>query len=202
MNTRTVVLCFNDNAEHLSFPVNPAQFSLTRPNRNRVYDLALGGTVNLWGGRGLRQVQLSTFFPGEDSPFFDGTSPGAVLATLRRWQDSGSPVRLILSDSDINDTFFIEDVTQIFREGDRDVGVKITLLEYKPFPSTQPQNGSSPSGRPDERVPQSTYTVVKGDTLWEIACRFYGDGTRWRELAARNGVADPRKLPIGKVLTL
>jgi len=202
MNTRTVVLCFNDNTEHISFPVNPAQFSLTRPNRNRVYDLALGGTVNLWGGRGLRQVQLATFFPGEDSPFFEGISPGAVLAALRRWQDSGSPVRLILSGSDINDTFLIEDVTQIFREGDRDVGVKITLLEYKPFPHTLQQEGIGSSGRPDERVPQSTYTVVKGDTLWEIACRFYGDGTRWRELAARNGVSDPRKLPIGKVLTL
>ena len=48
----------------------------------------------------------------------------------------------------------------------------------------------------------ASHTVVKGDTLWEIACRFYGDGTRWRELAARNGVTDPKKLPIGKVLTL
>ena len=45
-------------------------------------------------------------------------------------------------------------------------------------------------------------TVAQGDTLWDIACRFYGDGTKWRAIAAKNGVPDPRKLQVGKVLTL
>ena len=56
--------------------------------------------------------------------------------------------------------------------------------------------------RTDERVTPKTYTVKKGDTLWDIACRYYGDGTKWGAIAAKNGVADPRKLQIGKVLTL
>ena len=47
-----------------------------------------------------------------------------------------------------------------------------------------------------------TYTVRRGDTLWGIACRFYGDGSKWGTIAKKNGVADPRKLPVGKVLTL
>ena len=116
MNTRSVALCFNDNAEHIVFQVNPAQLSLSRPNRNQSFDLALGGSINLWGGRGLRQVHLSTFLPHEGSPFSSGSSPDAVLATLRRWQDSGSPVRLVLSDSEVNDSFLIEDIGQTFRE--------------------------------------------------------------------------------------
>ena len=59
MNTRSVALCFNDNAEHIVFQVNPAQLSLSRPNRNQSFDLALGGSINLWGGRGLRQVRYT-----------------------------------------------------------------------------------------------------------------------------------------------
>ena len=53
-----------------------------------------------------------------------------------------------------------------------------------------------------ERVLPKTRTVKRGDTLWAIACELYGDGTRWREIAKKNGVTEPRKLPVGKVLVL
>lgn len=204
MNTRTVLLWHNNGEERIYLTVNPAEIRVSRPNENRVVSLAMGGTVNIWGGRGLREVVLTTFLPSESSPFYSGTSPDSVLAMLRRWQDSGDPIRLILSGSDINDAFLIEDLTELLREGDQDVGIALSLREYKFKSALAELAGGTPSTakREDERVLPRTYTVVKGDTLWAIASRFYGDGTRWRELAAKNSVADPRKLPIGKVLTL
>ena len=191
MNTRTVLLWHNNGEERIYFTVNPARLTVTRPNENRVRSLAMGGTVNIWGGRGLREVRLT------------------VLAMLKSWQDSGDPVRLIISGSDINDAFLIEDVSETLTEGDRDVGLTVTLREYK-FKSALAAlaGGSGGSGaapvrkRTDERVTPKTYTVKKGDTLWDIACRFYGDGTKWGSIAAKNGVTNPRKLQIGKVLTL
>ena len=201
------MLWHNNGEERIYFTVNPAQIAVSRPNRNRVLSLAMGGTVNAWGGRGLREVRLETFLPDASSPFYNGTDPQTVLAMLRAWQDSGDPVRLILSGSDINDAFLIEDVSETLREGDRDVGLTLTLREYK-FKSALAAlaggNGASGASfqRQDERVTPRSYTVKKGDTLWGIATRFYGDGTRWRELAARNSVGDPKKLQIGKVLTL
>ena len=205
MNTRTVLLWHNNGEERIYFTVNPAQISISRPNRNRVLSLAMGGTVNAWGGRGLREVVIQTFLPDTGSPFYSGADPQSVLAALRAWQDSGDPVRLILSGSDINDAFLIEDVTETLREGDRDVGLTLTLREYKfksALAALAGEGGSGTSARQDERVTPRTYTVKKGDTLWGVACRFYGDGTRWRELAVKNGVSDPKKLQIGKVLTL
>lgn len=202
-NTRTVLLWHNNGEERIYFPVNPAEINVSRPNQNRVLSLAMGGTVNVWGGRGLREVRLRTFLPCEGSPFYSGQPPEAVLAMLRRWQDSGDPVRLILSESDVNDAFLIEDVTEILREGDRDAGVSIFLREYK-FKSALAAlaGGDAKPVRADERPPRRTCTVMKGDTLWDLACRYYGDGTKWKALAERNGVADPRKLPVGKVLEL
>lgn len=46
------------------------------------------------------------------------------------------------------------------------------------------------------------YKVVKGDTLWAISIKFYKTGFRWREIADTNGVTDPRKLQVGKVLRI
>lgn len=48
----------------------------------------------------------------------------------------------------------------------------------------------------------STYVVQKGDTLWSIARRTYGDGQRWREIAQVNGISDPAKLRVGQTLAM
>ena len=206
MNTRTVLLWHNNGAERIYLSVNPASVTVTRPNCNRVCSLALGGSANVWGGRGLREVTLSTFLPSEDSPFFAGTSPETVMTCLRTWQDSGDPVRLILSDSDINDAFLIEDVSETLREGDRDVGLRLTLREYKfrsALSALSPSGGDAAQARrTDERAAVRTYTVRRGDTLWGIACQLYGDGTKWRALSAKNGITNPENLQIGTVLTV
>lgn len=202
-NTRTVLLWHNNGEERIYFTVNPAEINVSRPNQNRVLSLAMGGSVNAWGGRGLREVKLRTFLPCEGSPFYSGQSPEAVLTMLKSWQDSGDPVRLILSESGVNDAFLIEDVTETFREGDKDTGLTISLREYK-FKSDLAAlaGGDAKPVRTDERTKNKTVTVVRGDTLWDIACRYYGDGTRWGEIAAKNGVADPRRLQIGTVLEI
>ena len=123
---------------------------------------------------------------------------------LKSWQDSGDLVSLILSGSDINDAFLIEGVTEILQEADQDVGLSVTLREYKLKSELAKLAGGwdSPVIRQDERVTPQTYTVVKGDMLWDIACRFCGDETRWGEIAAKNGVINPRTLQIGTVITL
>ena len=167
----------------------------------------MGGTVNIWGGRGLREVKLTTFLPAQNSPFYNEQEPESVLAMLKSWQDSGDPVRLIISGTDINDAFLIEDVTETLREGDGDITLTLTLREYK-FASELAKDAdgavqsAGKTARADERVLPKTRTVKRGDTLWAIACELYGDGTRWREIAKKNGVTEPRKLPVGKVLVL
>lgn len=47
-----------------------------------------------------------------------------------------------------------------------------------------------------------SYTVVKGDDLWNIALRAYGDGYRWIEIARANNLANPSLIFSGNILTL
>jgi len=46
------------------------------------------------------------------------------------------------------------------------------------------------------------YTVVKGDSLWSIAVRAYGDGYRWQELAKANNLKNPGLIHPGNVFTI
>lgn len=48
----------------------------------------------------------------------------------------------------------------------------------------------------------ATYRVVKGDTLWSIAIRAYGDGYKWVEIAKENNLANPNLIHPGNILTL
>jgi len=46
------------------------------------------------------------------------------------------------------------------------------------------------------------YTFGKGDTLWALASRFYGDGMYWKPLASYNGITNPKKVRDGKVIMI
>ncbi|HWP96405.1 MAG TPA: LysM domain-containing protein [Syntrophomonadaceae bacterium] len=48
----------------------------------------------------------------------------------------------------------------------------------------------------------TSYTIVQGDTLWALAVSYYGDGTRWREIADANGITNPRTLQIGQEIII
>ena len=52
--------------------------------------------------------------------------------------------------------------------------------------------------------PGTTYTVVKGDSLWKIAVKTYGDGFKWTQIWKTNQkvIRDPNKLEVGMKLTL
>jgi len=47
-----------------------------------------------------------------------------------------------------------------------------------------------------------TYVVAKGDTLWGIANKVYGDGSRWVEIAQANSLTNPQLIHAGDVLKL
>lgn len=46
------------------------------------------------------------------------------------------------------------------------------------------------------------YTVVKGDTLWGIAQKFYGNGSRYQEIAKANNIANANLIHVGQKLLI
>lgn len=58
---------------------------------------------------------------------------------------------------------------------------------------------------PDEQKEdpkENEYIVKEGDTLWDICVRFYGDGTKYAEVATKNGITNPDLIYPGQVIKL
>jgi nucleoid-associated protein YgaU len=53
-----------------------------------------------------------------------------------------------------------------------------------------------------ESITDESYIVVKGDCLWNIAVRAYGDGYQWVKIARENGLVHPNLIHPGNVLKL
>ena len=80
--------------------------------------------------------------------------------------------------------------------------VNITIVESKPKASAEPQREANNSPAP---AAEQTYTVVKGDCLWNIAKRFYGNGAEYSTIydANRDVIGgNPNLIYPGQVLTI
>ncbi len=52
------------------------------------------------------------------------------------------------------------------------------------------------------RIDGTSYTVVKGDNLWLISVRAYGDGFKWPEISKANNLVNPNLIHAGNVFVI
>jgi LysM repeat protein len=78
--------------------------------------------------------------------------------------------------------------------------VPAAVEETAPAPAPAPEPAAPPPPPPPP-APR-THTVVSGDTLWAIAERFYGDGSKYQQIADASGISNPDLIHPGQVLTI
>lgn len=69
-----------------------------------------------------------------------------------------------------------------------------------PEPTEEPEEVMEEQVETD--IEGESYTVVAGDTLWDIAVRAYGDGHRWTDIASANELVNPNLIHPGNVFIL
>ena len=90
-----------------------------------------------------------------------------------------------------------------------EAGTKITLPLLAQATQTAPTATPTIAQQQDkqqvsqgEKITGATYTVQRGDFLWDIAVRAYGDGYRWTDIAKANGLENPDMIFSENVLKL
>jgi len=83
-----------------------------------------------------------------------------------------------------------------------------TQIQTQTQTPTPTQEQEVKKGTPDtslnanDAITQDSYVVVKGDNLWKICVRAYGDGYKWAEIAKANNLKNPNLILPGMSLTL
>jgi len=81
------------------------------------------------------------------------------------------------------------------------VGNKLVIPNVKPIVVTPADPNKTAQAVPNA-ITGSSYKIQKGDYLWDIAVRAYGDGYQWVKIAKANNLTDPNLIFSDNVLKI
>ncbi len=208
-------LTYNAESEKLQIPVLPEKFNVSVGSNNSTLDVAGLGEIVIKQARPAFQFSFSSFFP---LYLFQGltvrshTVPKYCVKRINEWQEGDKPVHLLVTKPEIDVYCTVESFSWYEQGGDRNtIYYDITLKEYREVTVRQVTISSgtatveSTETRVDNSTVPSSYTVVKGDCLWNIAKKFYGSGSKYTLIYEANKDiigSNPNLIYAGQVLTI
>lgn len=201
----------------ISIPVLPEKLTVKAAGKNERTTVLELGEIYILRKKGLREVAWESFFPVNNAPYVTGTirEPIDIVRAIENSRDTPSPIRFILvgTDLDINIRFGIESFEYDERAGEvGDIYYSIKLVEWKDYspkriilPPVQAVQAvavksvqAKEPARPGSPPPAKTHAVARGDSLWAIAKKYYGDGSRYPEIYnANKAIIDGRNKGTG-----
>lgn len=207
-------LSYNNGAERLQLPVNPASIRITSSHSYEDVQVSQLGEYTVIGDARLRDFSFSSFFPRDYNPSYCEyeaiPTPWSAVETIERWKATRRPIRLTVTGTPINYAVTIRSFTyEPERAGNPgDIYFDLALKEYVFLTANAVQmtDGAAmvkaEAERQNSREIPKTYTVKAGDNLTKIGLQY---GIPWRDVYAKNkGTVgpDPNRIFPGQVLTL
>lgn len=207
-------ISFENLKDSITLPVNPAEPVISGGGTSFTdIQVIKGGERTVIGNSMLQVVSFSSFFPRDyDSSYCvrrDIPDPWEAVSKINEWRDSDKPVKLLITETDINMYATIRKFDIREKGGEPgDVYYDIEFKEYEfinirevvqQAPKVQQQ-----TDRPETAATANSYTVVKGDCLWNISKKFYGSGAQYTKIFNANNppIKNANLIYPGQVLTI
>ena len=214
--------------DDMLLPIPPQKIPIKYPGQNKSANLINGQEINITKSAGLAEISLDIIFPQMNYPaaVWDGSVGDGeeFLGRLEELKEGGNSFEFIVIrngpggrgffDTNMDVTLEEYKVSDDVSEG-MDLAVSLTLKEYRPYGTkimnfvlVENQEETAVSEEETKRQgepPQvNSYTVVKGDCLWNIAKKLLGEGGRWQEIynLNRDKISNPNLIYPGQVLAL
>lgn len=209
-------------------PIPPKKLELKISNQNKTYDLMNYSEINVLKSPGLTSIEFEVLLPNVKYPFAmyknDFQNAKYYLGILENLKVNKSAFQFIVIRKfpngtgifDTNIKVSLEDytITDSTDEG-FDTKVKIKLKQYREYSTKTVQviikqykppvvtrtvttNNTAAASKPSGQ----NYTVRRGDCLWNIAKRFYGNGSQYTKIynANRDKIKNPNLIYPNQVL--
>lgn len=218
--------------DKMLLPIAPSKVQLKIKNQNKTLNLINHGEVNILKDAGLTSIDFEAIIPQVQYPFSrykNGFEPAKnYLEKLEALKVKKEPFQFIVTRTTANGKILFNtnikvsleeySIREDAKEG-LDVGVLIKLKQFKDYSTkivklpkkkkaskktVKVTKNRETKNSPAPKTSAKTYTVVKGDCLWNIAKRFYGDGSKYTKIANANKdkIKRPNLIYPGQVLTI
>lgn len=211
----------------LLLPVPPQKLTTKIKGNNKTLTLVNEGDINFLRSPGLTELSFDVVLPMLGRYHFanDFHKPDYYLGVFENYMTSKTPFRFIVSrvspsgrllfDTNMKVSLESYTITEDATKGP-DVTVAVSLKQYidyatktvtvsKPAaadkkPAVKEEKKRETSSKPTTK----TYTVKKGDCLWNIAKKQYGNGAQYTKIynANKDKIKNPNLIYPGQVLTI
>lgn len=208
-----------DDKEVFHLPVNPFSVTINYGKHYETFDILYKGEVDFPAEKAkkIKTMTMDIVFPEEYEPYCryrDIPIPDEAVGKIERYINSSKPVRLIITGLNFNEMVHFVDYQESNNgenQGDRYLSLNIRVVKEEisvvaKAVARARSASSSPSlkGRPKSKQ-EKIYIVKSGDSLYKIAKKTLGNGSKYNELYAANKSVigkDPNKIFPGQKLII
>ena len=205
--------------DDLELPFAPKEIRTRIKGKNKTVNLVNEGEVNILKKAGLTDVTFDIRIPHNPLPFSRHHYPvKTYLNKLELLKVNQVPFQFIVNRPGLYNTNLKVSLEDYDIDEDASNGqmtvVKVELKQFEDYGDITAKlqekkvNGKTvitvqkEKERLDTRKPPKQVTTKTGDTLWTIAKKYLGDGSKYRHLARINNLDNPNGILAGQVIRL
>lgn len=193
-----------NGTDEIKLPVPPNKYSITEKINTGIIDLLNYGEIDTEGTKALFKTTISSHFPATMRSYYQGTdflNATELVNKIRSWQNDNAVINLIITGTEVAKTVKITSFTWGEEDGTGDIYYSMDLQEHREIGDISSVDSSSSADTYYELpVGSYRYYVDEGDTLIKIAKWYYGDSSKWTDIATRNNLKNPNDIKVGQVM--
>jgi LysM repeat protein len=173
----------------IQIPILPEKININNGETTFIaHNIMDRGEVAVPSGTELAAYSWESEFPGElqaNRSMQRGTweDPETYDSTLKDWKANGTKLNLLVIGYPINIDVYLKTYNSTAKGPFGDIYYEIEFIEARDITIT---TSSSTTETKRSAETSSSYTIKSGDTLWVIAKKFYGDGSKWKTIYDAN----------------